>query len=168
MIRVVCCYAELRPETRASLAGLDVEFVDTSGDEFAYWRAISDRWTGESALMVVEGDMVVPAGAAASFERCQKAWCTYAYTVNQVGYIDAAEPVRLGYDSLGIAKFSALLQREARFVPRTGWRRLDVVVRDYLMTLGGRLPPGVFGLAHVHGVARHLRYSEADDLVLHP
>ena len=84
-MRIVCCYATLRAETRASLAGYDVEYVDTSGDEFAYWRAIAERWTGVQPLMIVEGDMVVPRGAPASLARCRKAWCTYAYSVNQRG-----------------------------------------------------------------------------------
>lgn len=168
-IRILCCYTELREETRLSLQEYETEFVHTGGDEFAYWRAIADRWSGRSPLMVVEGDMVVPRGAPESFARCEKAWCTYAYTVNQGGYIRAAERVRLAYDALGIAKFSAGAQLDVPFVGRTGWRRLDVTVRDYFTAVvNPRLPPGQYVYPHVHGVARHLRYSEADDLVLHP
>lgn len=168
-MRIVCCHARLRDETRASLAGYDVEWVDTSGDEFAYWRALAARWTGESALMVIEGDIVVPRGAPESFAACEKAWCTYAYTVNQRGYIRAAEPVRLAYDALGIAKFSAGAQLDVPFVRKTRWRRLDVALRDHFITMvEPRLPPGEHALAHVHGIARHLRYAESEDLALHP
>lgn len=128
-MRIVCSYATLRAETRASLAGYDAEYVDTSGDEFAYWRAIAERWTGVQPLMIVEGDMVVPRGAPASLARCRKAWCTYAYSVNQRGCVDAAEPVRLAFDALGIARFSAGLQAGIPFVGPTTWTRLDVALR---------------------------------------
>ena len=100
---VLCCYTQLHPRTRRCLEG-DAEFVDVTGDEYAYWRAIEERWNGCQALVVVEHDVEVASTTISGFARCPELWCTapYAIWAGSEFWYDRA---------LGCAKFSAALQR---------------------------------------------------------
>jgi hypothetical protein len=76
--------------------------VDVTGDDFAYWRAIRERWTGEQDLVVIEHDIEIGPGTVASLEGCGEDWCVFAY--------DIFGCKRL-VNALGCTKFSAALQR---------------------------------------------------------
>lgn len=107
-MKIICGYADdgLRPETRASILRYapDTEFLDFTGDDFAYWKAIKERWTGKEGLVVIEQDMVITEEIISSFRSCDKDWCSFGYTAApHHGRVTAC---------LGCTKFSAALQRE--------------------------------------------------------
>ena len=105
-MRVLCAYSNLRPRTRKALEQYapQADFVDVSGDDLAYWRAICERWTGEDDLLVVEHDIEIHDQVIPEFEACGEPWCSFAYKL--------WEPDVWCYNALGCTKFSAALQRE--------------------------------------------------------
>jgi hypothetical protein len=104
-VRVVCFYARLRPETRRTLElyAPSAELIETPvDDDYSYWKALADCWTGEDDLMIVEQDIELTAGSVSSMMLCPGAWCTFSYLIG---------PETWAVGSLGCAKFSASLQR---------------------------------------------------------
>jgi len=105
-VRVLCCYSGLYDATREALERYapDAEFVDTSGDDYAYWRALMGRWTGEDDLLIVEHDIEIHETVIPQMEACPEPWCTFPYRLWR--------PDAWCYNALGCTKFSAALQRE--------------------------------------------------------
>jgi hypothetical protein len=105
-VRVLCCYTELHPDTRAALAALapHAELVDVSGGDYAYWRAFTERWTGDDDLLNVEQDIEIHDTVIPQLEACGEPWCTFAYRLWR--------PDAWCYNALGCTRFSAALQRE--------------------------------------------------------
>jgi hypothetical protein len=104
-VRVLCAYTDLYPATKEALARYapETEFVDVSGDDYAYWRAITGRWTGEDDLLVVEHDIEIHDQVIPQLEACEEPWCTFPYRLWR--------PDAWCYASLGCTRFSAELQR---------------------------------------------------------
>jgi hypothetical protein len=117
MARVLCCYTSRDPagdgkfhlhsSRTAALASVrrhapQASLTDVTGDDFAYWREIRARWTGEQDLVTIEHDIVIGPGTVASLEECDRDWCAWAY--------DIFGCKRL-INALGCTKFSAALQR---------------------------------------------------------
>jgi hypothetical protein len=115
-VRVLCCYTprdpaedgrfHLHSSARAGLASVrehvpGAEMVDVSGDDFAYWREIRARWTGEEDLATVEHDIEVTPGAVKSLAACDQPWCAFSYEI--FGCKELAT-------GLGCTRFSAALQ----------------------------------------------------------
>ena len=140
----------LHPETAECVANLlpGAERVDVSGDTFAYWRAVEERWTGDDDLMVIEQDIVIHDQVLPQFGECPGDWCTFAYPIFNSGQ-------RL-IQGLGCARFSAALQRkvpaaefltDGRIAHPDGegvpWEFLDLVIANRLRTGHGLKP-------HVH------------------
>lgn len=140
---VLCAYTSLDPRTRKALEEYapGTEFVETpAGDDFAYWRALAARWTGDNDLVVIEHDIEIGPDTIASFQACPEPWCVYAYQLfGSTSYAGG----------LGCVKFSAALQRQRWPVPRSHWKPFDFVVARWLGA-GGYRP-------HVHGEVVHLR-----------
>lgn len=105
-MRVLCCYAALYDQTREALAKYapDAELVDVSGDDYAYWRAICERWTGEDDLLIVEQDIEIHDQVIPEMRACDRDWCTYAYRLWR--------PDAWCFNALGCTRFSASLQRK--------------------------------------------------------
>lgn len=113
----LCCYTARDPAEdgrfhlhSSQAAGLEsvrrhapgADMVDVTGDEFAYWREISARWTGAEDLIVVEHDMLIGPDTVPSLSSCQADWCAFGYDIFGCKRIEHA---------LGCTKFSAALQR---------------------------------------------------------
>lgn len=105
MLRVLCCYTDLRPGTRAALAvhAPAAELVDVSGDPFAYSAQLTSRWDGTAALVVVEHDIVIHDAVMPAFAACPEPWCLYPYWLRPGGPWLA--------HGLGCARFTAAVQR---------------------------------------------------------
>lgn len=106
-MRVIYCYTKVEDRSFAALKKFapQAELVDTSGSIYDYNEAIASRWTGESDLVVIEGDKEITADVLPSFANCESYWCSYAYLI--FPKIIERE-VEIG---LGCARFSAKLQR---------------------------------------------------------
>jgi hypothetical protein len=104
-MRVLCAYADLYDDTRRALEKYapGTEFVDVSGDDYAYWRAICERWTGEDDLLIVEQDIEIHETVIPQMAGCERDWCTFAYRLWR--------PDAWCFNALGCTRFSAALQR---------------------------------------------------------
>jgi Methyltransferase domain len=106
-MRILCAYTDLYDATRKALdeyaTGATVDYVDVSGDDYAYWRAISERWTGDDDLLIVEQDIEIHKSVIRQMEFCQEPWCAFPYRLWR--------PDAWCYNALGCTKFSAGLQR---------------------------------------------------------
>jgi len=105
-MRILCCYADLYDATRDALEKYapGTEFVDVSGDDRAYWRAICERWTGEDDLLIVEQDIEIHDTVIPQMVACTEPWCTFPYRLWR--------PDAWCYNALGCTRFSAALQRD--------------------------------------------------------
>ncbi len=146
-VNVIVPFTNLRMETyRAVVAEVpDAQFVWTGASPDDYWRVLKRWWSGEDDLVIVEHDVVPPAGWAMSFALCPQNWCAYEYVM---------EPIVA--TALGATKFGMGLQQRYQglvsgiAVRYRQWDGLDAQVIGYLHMAGEH--------EHVHaGRAEHLR-----------
>lgn len=135
MTRVVCCYASnLRPETRQSVIDYapGAEFADCSEDDYAYWRAIKERWDTGEDLVIIEQDIVIEPDTVSSFEACSHHWCVFPYFVVSRGGVHGST-----VESLGCTRFSAELQAtvKARHISQDDYRHWGQVAGRVAVTL---------------------------------
>lgn len=104
--RVLCCPVTPHPDAIEALNRYapQAEIVDATGDNYAYWREISARWTGETDLILVEQDIEIGPGTIAAMADCDQDWCCFAYPIFRT-------KVRLRV-GLGCTKISASAQRK--------------------------------------------------------
>ena len=104
--RVLCCTATPHPNAMDALARYapGAEVIDVTGDNYAYWREIRSRWTGERDLVIIEQDIEISSDTVASLEQCDQDWCVFAYPIFRT-------EVRLRV-GLGCTKVSAAAQRK--------------------------------------------------------
>lgn len=129
--RVCCFYTELHPLTRAALDRFapQAELVHTpAGDIYAYGRELAARWTGESDLIVTEGDKEIHGGCLPSFEQCSRPWCAFGSLTS------GPRPM---YTNIGLtcARFAARLQRD---VPARAFGGPDDPRKPLCWLCGGR------------------------------
>ncbi len=144
-MKVACFYADLHPATKLSVwrhCLLGVEFVDTSADDGAYWRAICERWDTGHDLVFIEQDIEIGPGMLETFEECPGQWCAYDYH---------AEPAGTG--PLGFTRFRAALQHHvttARISPDgyRHWAQVAPRMHDTIRRHGYEAP-------HIHGIVQH-------------
>jgi hypothetical protein len=164
-MRVLTCYTEFHPKAEPSIRAYApaAEFVDVSGDDYAYWREIRARWNGTEDLMLIEQDIEILPECVAELEACEHDWCAYAYTIYR-----NRQRLRMG---LGCTKFSARAQRlvNARKIAERFtlcknckgqgcWYHIDGRISELMRDEG--LKP------HVHGdVIHHHDYSAGPDAV---
>src|ERR1035437_10546217 len=146
-VLVVVPFTNLRPETVKSVPAT-ARFVDVGSDDQAYWRLLRDIWEARAGFIVVEHDIVPPAGFIAGLQDCSEDWCCGKYNMN--GIVSPA---------LGCTKFSAsLLERTAGLLDgilrqHRHWQSLDSMII-------GELHRRRF-TEHVHDPAvRHLHEPE--------
>jgi hypothetical protein len=152
---VLACYTKFHPKAEPSIRAYapTADLVDVTGDNFAYWREIRSRWTGEQDLVLIEQDIEIPEGGVEEMLACEHDWCAYAYTIFRTKQ-------RLRY-GLGFTKFSAHAQQlvNARRIAegfalcsmckgQGCWYHLDGRITELLRTEGGLKP-------HVHGDVTH-------------
>jgi len=163
-MRVICCYTgRIHPRAADALKRFapDCEYVETRG-LYGYGEAIAERWTGESDLVIIEGDKVITEEVLPSFERCNRHWCTYQY--------DIFPPpcTRTAFNGLGCTKYSALVQQvitpeESVFAHDVNWepcrqcdsrgcyRYIDSRINRALERHGHSQQPHIHGeIEHVH------------------
>ena len=134
MIPVVVPYAQLHPETRAALEGVEgVTFVDVSdgpGEEASrYFWLLQAAWHRQEGVIIVEQDIVPPPGAIDELRACPQDWCGRPY---QVGInIDCW---------LGLTKFSPAIMAAVPDafdrMERTAYDSLDGQLLPYLWQRG--------------------------------
>lgn len=149
-MRLICPYIELTLATEESLEGLDVEYVDVSSDDEAYWRLLSGLWTEAADFALIEHDIIAPAAFLNSFDACDHEWCAYSYRYKTWEQ----------YTGLGCVRFRASLMRAEPHLmdgvgnmvigdhPRKHWCTLDSGVQRWLGRYQRR--------AHVHGMCEHI------------
>lgn len=163
----------LHPDTLSTVSALNgVEIVDMSGDDYAYWDAISERWDGTDDLLIIEQDIVIHGGVLPQLRDCPGDWCVFPYP------IFGGERLTQG---LGCTRFSAALQRKVPVtdfetngrllqldIPvgpgvlldgierRFPWPFLDVIIATRLRTGYGLAP-------HVHSPDVEHRHGYADE-----
>lgn len=171
-MQVRCFYVKLYPETARSLR-LNcpprwLKLINTSADNYAYWDALKQYWTGEDDLVVIEQDLEIHNDVLPSFIKCHEHWCSFCYFL-RVGVTAAA----LG-ESLGCTKFSAELQRAVPaevIADKHHWQGLDITMGLAIRAHAGHLlPPNVQRMggemhAHVHGRINHYHKGTALSLV---
>jgi hypothetical protein len=103
--RVLFCCVNPHPDAVAAISRYapQADTVDVSEDNYAYWRAIRDRWTGERDLIIIEQDIEIGPDTVATMQGCSQDWCCYAYPIFRT-------KVRLRV-GLGCIKISAAAQR---------------------------------------------------------
>jgi hypothetical protein len=150
---VLAPYSELRhPEAHSALLSHAPQAiaVDTSATVYDYWNALSQRWTGEDDLLVIEHDIEITFDTIPSFANCSQPWCTYWYHWC---------PAMRVMDSLGCTRFSAALQKAVPMPAiQVAWYEIDAVVSTRLKSLDYS--------AHVHGEVKH--YHEYEHIWLDP
>jgi hypothetical protein len=148
-VRILCCYANLRPETAATIAEFapGTELVDVAEDKYGYWRNVCERWTGSDDLLIVEQDMELIAEVVPSFEDCPEQWCLFEYQGNPfMGTLSR---------HLGCTRFRKELQQAVplSLADNLRWDVLDG-------TIAGKLNEAGYS-PHVHGEINHLHdYSK--------
>ena len=103
--RVLFCTTEPHPDEVKALDAYapQAEVIDVTGDNYAYWNTIAERWTGERDLIIIEQDIEVGPDTVPVMEQCKQDWCCYAYPIFRT-------KVRLRV-GLGCIKISAAAQR---------------------------------------------------------
>lgn len=152
--RVLCCQVSPHPDAMAALERYapQAELPDVRGDNYAYWREIAARWTGESDLIIIEQDIEIGPDTVRELEECNQDWCCFAYPIFRTRV-----RLRLG---LGCTKVSAAAQRKvtpeaiaegfklcAQCKGKGCWWHLDGRIATMLKRAG--LFP------HVHGDVQH-------------
>lgn len=151
--------------TALQLYAPDAEYIDCRGDDQTYARLISERWTGEDALVIIEHDNEITADVLPSFASCLEPWCVYEYEIFSPPW------TRMCNTGLGCVRFSADLQRKVDFnehvlktCPSCGdihafWGNIDVKLASGLENYLHNGP-------HVHGTIRHFhpyQFIEPDE-----
>jgi len=159
-MRIIYVYANV-PDSRAEAAirkyAPSAYFVKTEG-LFGYPDLLAQFWTGESELVVIEGDKEINADVIPSFEACDEDWCTFKYKNLPPPY---RKTVSIG---LGCAKFSVHAQQQVsvdefvcedvpwqpcRLCEGKGcWQQLDARLSMALEKHGIDFP-------HIHGSVKH-------------
>src|ERR1700728_1250585 len=78
------------------------EFVDVSGSDLNYYRAIAERWTAIDDLIILEQDIQITTGVIESLSACPELWCVVPYALYET---------EMATFSLGCARFSAKAQK---------------------------------------------------------
>lgn len=136
-MRILCGYTNLRSETKASLTPYNVEYEDTSGDDFAYWRAIESRW-GKDDLITIEHDIEIHGSVMCEFIECEMPWCCFPYL------LVFKKPYEYG---LGCTRFRKEMMQSVtttdeviNSIPVDGepgcWRTLDIKIKYALWNQG--------------------------------
>ena len=159
-MRVLCCYTNMHLATRQSLENYapQAELVNVSGDRFAYWVAIAQRW--HDGLITIEQDIEINHNTISELKKCPEDWCTFKYRVTTV----------LLNAGLGCTKFSAKLQAQVSWQDIADefticpwcednvygcWHTLDLNIRCALINKG--LNPHLHGeVIHHHDYPRSL------------
>lgn len=80
MMKIVCPYTDLNPATEMALKiehKREVEFVDVSGSQEAYFELMRQYWREGEAFAVVEHDIVPWPGAIKALFDCPEPICAY-------------------------------------------------------------------------------------------
>lgn len=151
---VLLPYTSDRLEQRTSdwaYARGDVEAVDVSGADDAYYNVLAAQWRQPGDLLIVEHDMLPAEGCVDEMLACRWGWCAAPYEVANHQQIT---------DGLGCTKFSGTLKQlrpqlmdEVGAIaddglPAKDWRRLDTRISRVLRK-AGHWP-------HLHAPAVHL------------
>jgi hypothetical protein len=167
-MRILLCHTkDLHPATAERMQDVPgVEMVDVTGDDFGYWKAVRERWTGESDLLLIEQDIVIHDQVIPQLENCPGDWCVFPYTI-----FNSQHRLTQG---LGCTRFSAALQRrinpdgfdtDGRLVnlrdSETGipWGFLDVIIADRLRLAAGLSP-------HIHEPDVDHRHDYSGPIIL--
>jgi len=168
-MRILLCHTEegLHPATAGRMQNIPgVEIVDVTGDDFGYWKAVRERWTGESDLLLIEQDIVIHDQVIPQLETCPGDWCVFPYTI-----FNSHHRLTQG---LGCTRFSAALQHritpdgfetDGRLVNlrdgETGvpWGFLDVIIADRLRLSAGLSP-------HIHEPDVDHRHDYSGPIIL--
>lgn len=161
--RVLCAVATPHPKAMEALAAYapQAEKPDVAGDNYAYWREIRSRWTGESDLVIIEQDIEIGPDTVASLTECDQDWCVFAYPIFR-------RQIRLRV-GLGCTKVSAAAQRKvsARAVAEGFELCRDCKGQGCWWHLDGRIAAMLKQAGytpHVHGdVAHHHDYQNHAD-----
>lgn len=161
--RVLFCTVDPHPEAVRALEAYvpQAEVIDVTGDNYAYWREIRERWTGEQDLIIIEQDIEVREDTIPVMEECKQDWCCYAYPIFRT-------KVRLRV-GLGCIKISAAAQRKispeaieegfetcAQCRGKGCWWHLDGRIAHMLKRFGF--------FPHVHGdITHHHDYEQGMD-----
>jgi len=151
--RVVCAHAANQEREHPGLYSqtvealerfcpYDVDYVDVSTHEKAYFELIERSWTSESDLCLIEHDLVIHEAVFEEFDTCPEWWCAFPYSMTT-----CVQP------GLGCTRFrkelimveSDVWGRVARHgndrdvpdgLPSKHWLRCDVRLDAELMPLG--------------------------------
>jgi hypothetical protein len=157
-MRILCAYtkAYLKDETDRALSALApyADFVNVTDDEFGYFKAIGQRWTGEHDLLIVEQDMLPTADALAGMESCPEGWCSCSYPCFLLTPGPHIGELTRG---LGFTKFGAEFQRKYPFsdiASQCHWTSVDSIICSRFEFFGEN--------PHDHGPMEHLHdYTQA-------
>jgi hypothetical protein len=77
ILRVVCAYTTLHPETERALRvqAEAPEFADVSGDVTDYCATWARLWRAQEDFVMVEHDIVIAPGTIDAFSACPELWC---------------------------------------------------------------------------------------------
>lgn len=93
----------------------DADFVELdAADPYAYSRLIIERWLQRTGLLIVEHDVIPPAGGLAELEVCPEEWCTFWHQC-------AGIPVN---DTFGCVKLAQGLTERLYFLADQALRRV--------------------------------------------
>lgn len=121
-------------EKYAPLAGLEVEWIDTTASFQIYADEMEKRWNQGEDLIIVEQDKEIHASCLPVLMSCDEPWCGYAFWQNPVPH------TTLVIGGFGVTKFSAEMQKR---IPVSAFRGeiqvgIDRRFNDYLMAAIGK------------------------------
>lgn len=121
-----------------------------------YAEILQEAWLWPGDLIVVEHDILVPAGFAEGFQSCRQPWCSHPYP----------GPSDMLINSLGCVRFTAHLktmqpdlmaravgidgQMDGGLVPAGDWRRMDTRIACLLQSMGHVVHPHDPPAGHKH------------------
>ena len=145
-MRIVYPFTEegYTPESWESLVdeGNRIEAVNVGGSDSVYGELLVELWEKGETFLVVEHDIILPAGIVAEYKACDEEWCSSPYA-----YFDM--PVTTSGGGLGCTKFSSglmarwpTMMRRAMEIPYTGhapWHWCGCDWRTYTALRAGGL-----------------------------
>lgn len=152
-LRVVCFYVNLDPRTRESIEAQtpDAEFIDTSGDDYAYWRELKKVWTSSDDILVIEQDIGLRGGEIGGFTACEESWCVCTYPYGALSL-----PDHPGFYAMGCTKFSASFRKKSAPIKRSRWDVLDQAVMAAITKTNRKFP-------HFHSTVDHFHFPEVKE-----
>lgn len=144
--QIYCPYTNLQTGTTVALANYTVNFVNCTGDKWAYTKYFQDRWDEGKTFINVEHDIVFWPGAIEELIACEQDWCYFSDQWRNDGM-----PIyhcRFGLTKIGATLiedvpdvWNDFLRRYTPIDPPAPYNMLDTFFSDFVRQESDHRPP---------------------------